>query len=305
MQPRATLTSPRASAHTRATATLLLQRRSGSAAVWACSFCGCARNTSSDVQCRLCKRRAGHGHAELRSSLAPARARAEVLDAADNDPLEGITAKIEAERKAAAIRRVLNTGTHCVVCYEVTMDGTYCCGQPLCCSCASNLQSADCPYCRQKLQHRRAPKQKPTSSVELFEEELEARGGGIDLVGLLHDATTVMVSEPPAASLAEDKYGDTLPQLTRLRQQSALELPNYVDYVVGYAGSLRSSASRSPYVMETRLELLIEEIYPVVDRHLEEIEKSSHGKVVALRQFERLKRHGLLQPAHLARVEAL
>lgn len=302
MQLRPALTSPRVSTQARATTTLLLRRQPGSAAVWECSFCGCARNTTSDAHCKLCKRAPGRGRSALRSSLAHVHASADESDAVEENSLEAIEARAAAHSKAAAIRRVLNAGTEpeCAICYEVTMEGTYCCGQPLCCGCAASLSTSDCPCCRQKLQHRRAPKHRPTPSSKRPEEELEARGGGIDLVGLLHNAASVMVSQPP-----EDKDGDKLPQLTHLRQQSNLELPNYVDYVVGYAGSLRNSGSSSAYVMESRLRLLIEDIFPVLDRHLQKIETSHSGRAVAIRQFERLKRHGLLKPAHLERMEAL
>lgn len=301
-----TLASPRVPVRACARAALPLQRRSGVTRNWQCGFCGCARNTASDTQCKLCSRTPGSRRNAARPAFVPVRESPDGSDAVDESSLDAIEVRAQTEKTAAALRRVLNAGVRpeCVICYEVTMEGTYCCGQPLCCACASSLMSADCPVCRQKLQHRRAPKTKPTTSTALIEADRAARGGGIDLVALIDNATSVIVSHPPATEMEE--RADALPQLSHLRNQRSAELPQYVDYVVGYAEGLRSSASTGAYLAESRLRALIEEIHPVIERHLEEIKTSHCGAPRAeLRQFERLKRHGLLKPAHLSRLEAL
>merc|ERR1712232_1345518 len=66
-------------------------------------------------------------------------------------------------RRQAAVVRLISRGPatqECVVCYEMTGEGTLCCGQPLCSNCAGSLScgKSSCPVCREPLQHRGAVK---------------------------------------------------------------------------------------------------------------------------------------------------
>jgi len=118
-------------------------------ALWTCGLCGCARNTVSDKQCRLCRRA---------KASAVQRGRGPVMDAArrarQRAVLERAAGGGHREESASSAAEVAGASGECVVCYELTGDATRCCRQSLCAPCVFSLQSPDCPVCRRKLQHR-------------------------------------------------------------------------------------------------------------------------------------------------------